>query len=93
MTKVIVQIPCHNEVRTIARTVSDIPRRIPGVDTVEVLIIDDGSTDDTSGAAWEAGADHVIRHTVNKGRVPATITASMGRLQCDRRPWGGLMRR
>ncbi len=65
--KLIVQIPCHNEARTIARTISDIPRRIPGVDAVEVLIIDDGSTDDTSGAAREAGADHVIRHTQNKG--------------------------
>ncbi len=65
--KLIVQIPCHNEARTIARTISDIPRRIPGIDAVEVLIIDDGSSDGTSGAAREAGADHVIRHTQNKG--------------------------
>ncbi len=65
--KLIVQIPCHNEARTIARTISDVPRQIPGVDAVEVLVIDDGSTDDTSGAAREAGADHVIRHTRNKG--------------------------
>ncbi len=65
--KLIVQIPCHNEAQTIARTISDVPRRIPGVDAVEVLIIDDGSSDGTSGAAREAGADHVIRHTRNKG--------------------------
>lgn len=65
--KLIVQIPCHNEARTIARTISDIPRRIPGVDAVEVLVIDDGSSDGTSAAAREAGADHVIRHTRNKG--------------------------
>ena len=65
--KLIVQIPCHNEARTIARTISDIPRLIPGIDLVEVLVIDDGSSDDTSGAAREAGADYVIRHTRNKG--------------------------
>ncbi len=67
----IVQIPCHNEARTIARTISDIPRRIPGVDAVEVLVIDDGSSDHTSAAAREAGADHVIRHTQNKGLAEA----------------------
>ncbi len=71
MTKVIVQIPCHNEARTIARTISDVPRRIPGVDAVEILVIDDGSTDDTTEAAWAAGADHVVRHTRNKGLAEA----------------------
>jgi len=72
--KLIVQIPCHNEARTIARTISDIPRRIPGVDAVEVLVIDDGSSDGTGGAAREAGADHVIRHTRNKGLAEAFRT-------------------
>ncbi len=72
--KLIVQIPCHNEARTIARTISDVPRRIPGVDAVEVLVVDDGSSDGTSGAAREAGADHVIRHTCNKGLAEAFRT-------------------
>ena len=46
--KLIVQIPCLNEAETLAQTLADIPREIPGIDTVEVLVIDDGSTDDTS---------------------------------------------
>ncbi len=65
--KLIVQIPCYNEERTLGEAIADIPRTIPGVDSVEVLVIDDGSSDDTVGAAWRAGADHVIRHTANKG--------------------------
>ena len=46
--KLIVQIPCHNEGPTIGRTIADIPRSIAGVDSVEVLIVDDGSTDGTA---------------------------------------------
>ena len=45
--KLIVQIPCYNEEHTLPQTVADIPRQIPGIDTVEVLIIDDGSRDRT----------------------------------------------
>ena len=65
--KLIVQIPCFNEERTIRQTIGDIPRTIPGIDLVEVLIIDDGSTDSTARAAREAGAEHVVRHKINKG--------------------------
>lgn len=72
--KLIVQIPCHNEAQTIARTISDIPRTIPGVDAVEILIIDDGSSDDTVAVALEAGADHVIQHIGNKGLAAAFRT-------------------
>ena len=72
--KLIVQIPCHNEARTIARTISEIPRAIPGVDEVEVLIIDDGSSDDTVATALEAGADHVVQHVGNKGLAAAFRT-------------------
>ncbi len=67
MTKLIVQIPCLNEAETIAETIAAIPRRLPGVSQVEVLIIDDGSTDDTGAAARAAGADHVVRNSENKG--------------------------
>ena len=45
--KLIVQIPCYNEEETLAQTVADIPREIEGVDKVEILIIDDGSSDGT----------------------------------------------
>lgn len=65
--KLIVQIPCYNEAATLAQTVADIPRRIDGVDRVEVLIVDDGSTDGTAEVARLAGVDHVIRHRNNKG--------------------------
>ncbi|MEM8770216.1 MAG: glycosyltransferase family 2 protein [Pseudomonadota bacterium] len=67
MTKLIVQIPCFNEAETIAATIADIPRKIADVDSVEILIIDDGSSDDTVAAARAAGADHVVENGVNKG--------------------------
>ncbi len=67
MTKLIVQIPCFNEEETLAQTIADVPREIAGVDQVEILVIDDGSTDRTSDIARKAGADHVIRNGVNKG--------------------------
>lgn len=65
--KLIVQIPCLNEEATIGDTIRDIPRQIDGIDTVEVLVIDDGSADRTIQKALEAGADHVIRFPRNRG--------------------------
>ncbi|MFH1038938.1 MAG: glycosyltransferase [PVC group bacterium] len=69
--KLIVQIPCLNEEETIGQTIRDIPREIPGIDSVEVLVIDDGSTDRTREAAREAGADHIISFTNRKGLARA----------------------
>ncbi len=65
--KLIVQIPCFNEESTLGEAIAGVPRAIPGVDSVEVLVIDDGSTDATVEVAWRAGADHVVRHKANKG--------------------------
>ncbi len=65
--KLIVQIPCFNEEQTLRQTIADIPRAIPGVDVVEVLVIDDGSTDQTVRVAREAGANHVVKHKTNRG--------------------------
>ena len=65
--KVIVQIPCYNEAETLPAVLREIPRDIPGVGTVEVQVIDDGSTDDTVLVAEFGGADHVIRQKGNKG--------------------------
>jgi len=65
--KLIVQIPCLNEESTLAATVADIPRQIPGVDVVEILVIDDGSTDRTAEIAREAGVDHVVRFPLHHG--------------------------
>ena len=65
--KLIVQIPCLNEEETLPLTVRDIPRKIKGIDTVEILIVDDGSTDRTSEVAKEIGVDHIVRNINNKG--------------------------
>lgn len=65
--KVIVQIPCFNEEKTLPLVLRSIPKKIKGVDTVEVLIIDDGSTDQTIEVAKKHGVDHIVRHTRNMG--------------------------
>ena len=53
MSKLIIQIPCYNEARSLPRTLADLPRELPGFETVEWLVIDDGSTDHTSQVARE----------------------------------------
>lgn len=65
--KLIVQIPCYNEKDTLPQTLAAIPRRIPGVDVVEILVVDDGSTDGTAETARRLGVDHVVRHKRNRG--------------------------
>lgn len=65
--KLIVQIPCYNEEKTLPFTLGDIPRKIEGVDETEILIVDDGSTDRTLEVAKELGVDHIVRNTCNKG--------------------------
>lgn len=69
--KLIVQIPCLNEERTVGQTIAEIPREIEGIDEVEVLIIDDGCTDDTVAVARAAGAEHVIGFPQNRGLAAA----------------------
>jgi glycosyltransferase involved in cell wall biosynthesis len=65
--KLIIQIPCFNEEDQLPATLADLPRELPDVDTIEWLIIDDGSTDRTIEVAREHGVDHVVRLTNNKG--------------------------
>ena len=69
--KLIIQIPCYNEAETIGVTLSALPRKVPGIDTVEWLIIDDGCTDDTVSVAREYGVDHVVSFTQHQGLASA----------------------
>jgi glycosyltransferase involved in cell wall biosynthesis len=74
--KLIVQIPVLNEADSIAEVLAGIPRAIAGVDSVEVLIVDDGCTDDTVAVALAHGADFVVRHTSRKGLARAFQTGN-----------------
>jgi len=65
--KLVVTIPAYNEENTIAGVLKEIPRNIDKVDSVEVILIDDGSTDNTSREALLSGVDEIISHRANKG--------------------------
>jgi len=65
--KLIIQIPCLNEEETLPITLADLPRQVAGFDSVEWLVIDDGSTDRTIEVARQHGVDHIVRLTNNKG--------------------------
>lgn len=65
--KLIVMIPAFNEEETIGEVIKKVPREISGIEDVEVLVINDGSTDDTVKTASKSGADHVVSHRGNRG--------------------------
>lgn len=72
--KLIVTIPAYNEENTIDKVIKEIPRKIDGIDSVEVLVINDGSTDNTINVATAAGADHIISLKENRGLAYAFRT-------------------
>lgn len=71
--KLIIQIPAFNEESTIAQTLADLPKRLPGIQSIETLIIDDGSTDGTVAAARRAGVTHVVQLLTHRGLSPAFV--------------------
>ena len=79
--KLVIQIPCFNEEATLPATIADLPREVPGVDVVEWLVIDDGSSDRTAEVARELGVHHVVRHHRNRGLAAAFMTGLDAALQ------------
>jgi glycosyltransferase involved in cell wall biosynthesis len=69
--KLIIQIPCLNEEATLPETIAALPRQIADIDAVELLVVDDGSTDRTVEVARECGVEHIVRLTNNKGLAAA----------------------
>ncbi len=81
--KLVIQIPCYNEEQTLPVTLQALPKEMPGVDSIEWLVIDDGSTDRTVQVALECGAQHVVQFPRNRGLAGAfrsglEIALSMG---------------
>jgi len=65
--KLIIQIPCYNEESTLPEVIADLPRELPGIDRIEYLVIDDGSTDKTVQTAQKLGVHHIVSMGVNQG--------------------------
>jgi glycosyltransferase involved in cell wall biosynthesis len=71
MTKLIIQIPCYNEEKTLGITLQELPRELSGIDTVEWLVINDGSSDKTVEVAKSCGVDHIVNFPRNRGLAKA----------------------
>jgi glycosyltransferase involved in cell wall biosynthesis len=71
--RLIIQVPCWNEEQTLPATLAALPRRVAGFDEVQVLVIDDGSTDRTAAVARAHGADHVLRLNGHQGLARAFL--------------------
>ena len=72
--RLIIQIPCYNEEDMLPLTVRDLPTSLPGVDELQLLVVDDGSTDRTVEVARQLGIHHIVRHSRNMGLARAFLT-------------------
>lgn len=73
-TTLVIQIPCYNEAQVLGKTLADIPKHIPGIDTIIVLVINDGSVDHTEEIALENGVNYILRHRKNRGLAQAFMS-------------------
>lgn len=71
MTKLIIQIPCYNEEETLSTVLEALPRTLSGIDEIELLVVNDGSTDNTVEVARRHGVDHGVDLPVNQGLARA----------------------
>ena len=81
--KLVIQIPCLNEEEVLPQTLADLPTRIDGIDEIEVLIIDDGSTDRTVEVAREHGVKQIVSFTRNRGLARAFAAGLDASLKMD----------
>lgn len=81
--KLIIQIPCYNEAETLTKTLQALPRQITGIDQIEFLVIDDGSTDDTFQVAKDNGVDHIIRLPKHLGLAAGFVAGLDASLKHD----------
>ncbi len=77
----IIQIPCYNEADSLPQTLDDLPRQVKGITYLDILIIDDGSIDQTIAVAKQCGVHHIIRHPQNRGLAAAYQTGINACLQ------------
>ena len=79
--KLVIQIPCYNEQEALPIALQALPKQIPGIDEIEILVVDDGSTDDTVRVAYQHGVHHVVSHGTNKGLARAFMLGIQASLQ------------
>lgn len=79
--RLIINIPAYNEASVIGETIKNMPRSYRGIDEVKIQVVDDGSSDETSEVARAAGADYVLRHTINRRLGVMFATASENALR------------
>lgn len=79
--RLIINIPAYNEEAVIGNTIKNMPRSFRGIDEVKIQVVDDGSSDQTSSVAREAGADYVLRHSINRRLGVMFATASENALK------------